>query len=123
VTRSHRHPPHDEPPHKPKRDLSGNRPWRTRLVAWAVVAVVAVGGFTLVFDRKDLPARIKDNAYVAKLYHERDTVITTTEEVIGRHEKKPEAPDANADMKQQGYNKDDRSKLNNIITNSGDKTE
>ena len=109
--------------HPPKKAPAASRPLHKRLVAWGVMAALGVTGFILMSDRKDLPARVKDNAYVTKLYHERDEAVSATSSLIGRPEKPPEAPDANADMKQQGYNKDDRAKLEAIITHEGDKKE
>jgi hypothetical protein len=120
VSRS-QHAHHHEHPPKHKRSLSGNRPLRTRLLAWTVVAVLVFASFVIVFDRKDLPGQVRDNAYVAKIYKERDAAITATSAMLDRHMKKDEPADANAEMKQQGYNKDDRAGLNAIITTSGGK--
>ena len=107
---------------KQKRRIGGHHSFRIRLVAWTAVGILGFVALTMLVDRKDLPARLKDNAYVAKVYHERDAAIEATSALIDRHEKPAEAPDANADMKQQGYNKDDRAKLEAIITHQG-KTE
>ena len=110
---------HEEHPQKPRRNAGGHHPLRKRLFVGTLVLAVAVAGAVFMFDRKDLPAQLKDNAYVAKVYKERDAAIEATSALIDRHAKKPEAPDANAEMKQQGYNKDDRAKLEAIINNGG----
>lgn len=124
MTRAHASHSHErEHAPKQKRRLGGNHPLRTRIIAWTVVGIFGFVALTMLVDRRELPARLKDNAYVAKLYQERDAAIAATSAVIDRHEKKAEDPaDANADMKQQGYNKDDRAKLEAIITKGG-KTE
>lgn len=113
-----------EHPPKKKHATGHKHPLRKRLIVLSFVLVLALAGFVTMFDRKDLPGHLKDNAYVAKLYNERDAAVAATSALIDRHEKKAEEPaDANADMKQQGYNKDDRKKLEAIITNQGSKTE
>ncbi len=97
-------------------------PVRTRIFTWAVVGLCTLAAVITLFDRKDLPPAVRNNTYVAKVYHERDAAIAATSSVLGRHgAAAPEAPDANADMKQQGYPKDDRTKLDSLITN-GDKS-
>lgn len=109
----HKHPP----------TTATRRPLRTRFLTWGLVALCAFGAFVTLFDRKDLPPMIRNNVYVAKVYHERDAAIAATGTILERRAEQKEAPaDANAEMKQQGYDKQDRAKLDAIITNSGDKT-
>lgn len=108
---------HDEHPHKPaKRPAAGNHPWRTRLFAGAVVLACAIAAFVTLFDRKDLPPAVRDNAYIARVYRERDTVIESTSTMLDRRGAAETPVDANADMKQLGYPKDDRAKLETIIS-------
>ncbi|TAL30316.1 MAG: hypothetical protein EPN97_12910 [Alphaproteobacteria bacterium] len=106
---------HDEHHHKPAKRHTGNRPLRRRLFAGAVVLVCALAAFVTLFDRKDLPAGVRDNPYIARIYCERDAAIRATTAMLGLHGAEEAPADANADMKQLGYPKDDRAKLETII--------
>jgi hypothetical protein len=113
-----RHGNPDKAAHKEKKHATrhaGNRPGRTRLMVGLVVLSLAFIGFVTLFDRKDLPAGVRDNPYVAQVYHERDAALAATSALIERHAATEVPADANADMKQQGYPKEDRAKLDTII--------
>ena len=116
MTRRPRH--EDDQPPRRRRQAAGGHRLRNRLLGGALVLALGFAGVVLMFDRQNLPAKLKDNAYVAKVYKERDAAVAATDAIIDAHRKAPETPpDANAEMKQQGYKKDDRAKLEAIITN------
>jgi hypothetical protein len=105
--------------HKPARHSSGRHAGshrlRMRLIAGALVLTGSLAAVLMLFDRKDLPPGVRDNPYITRLYCERDVAIRATTAMLGRGA--PEAPaDANADMKQLGYPKADRAKLETIIS-------
>ncbi|MEZ0223877.1 MAG: hypothetical protein ACAH83_04935 [Alphaproteobacteria bacterium] len=111
-------------PQKPARNHSahhsghhaGKHPWRTRLIMGVVVLACGIAAGVTLFDRKDLPPAVRDNPYVAKVYRERDVAIEATSSLLDKRGGAEEPVDANADMKQQGYPKTDRAKLDTIIS-------
>jgi hypothetical protein len=113
---AHKHEHKAHSPRKP-RDVSGNRPWRTRLFSGVVVICCGLAATVMVFDRKDLPASVRDNVYVEKVYRERDAALSAGGAALKRHETpaaQPAAEDASA--KQQGYTRDDRAQLDQLIS-------
>lgn len=89
-----------------------SRPLRTRVFVGAVaLCCIAAAGVGTV-ERKELPAGLRDNPVVTALYSARERVIRKGEEWVDR-----KAPDAGtADAKQQGYEKEDRKKLEALIS-------
>lgn len=101
--------------HKPARHPAGRHALRRRLFAGAAVAVCGAAAFLALFDPQDLPASLRNNPYVTRVYCERDAAIRATTAMLGGGAAETPA-DANADMKQLGYPKDDRAKLETIIS-------
>jgi hypothetical protein len=106
---------HDEH-HRPAKRHTRNHSWRRRLFAGAAVLVFSFAAFVTLSDRKDLPAKLRNNPYVTSIYCERDAAIRATTAMLGLQGAEEAPVDANADMKQLGYPKNDRAKLDTIIS-------
>ncbi len=95
--------------HSPKH-AQGHSPWRIRLFVLVVTGLCAIAAFPVMFDRNALPESVRDNRAVTKLYETRDRVMLVASRVIHGVPATPE------EAKQQGYPKDDRKKLETIIS-------
>lgn len=93
-----------------KHNTTGNRPLKTRVFVIAVVLCCGVAATVSLFDRKELPATLRDNPYVAGAYKLRDRALQKGGEWMNRNETV-----ADEGKKQQGYPSEDREKLEKII--------
>ncbi len=93
-----------------RHDTSGNRPLKTRVFVIAVVLCCAIASTVSLFDRKELPAALRDSPYVAEAYKLRDRALQKGGEWMHRNETV-----ADEGKKQQGYPTEDRKKLETII--------
>ncbi len=93
-----------------KKHSQGHSPWRIRLFVILVTGLCAAAAFPVMFDRNALPEAVRDNKAVVKLYDARDRVTLIASRIIHGVPVTPE------EAKQQGYPKDDRKKLESIIS-------
>ena len=93
-----------------KKHAKGHSPWRIRLFVILVTGLCAAAAFPVMFDRNALPEAVRDNPGVTKLYETRDRVMLVANRVINGVPVTPE------EAKQQGYPKDERKKLEKIIS-------
>lgn len=93
-----------------KKHAQGHSPWRIRLFVILVTGLCAVAAFPVMFDRNALPEEVRNNKAVVKLYDARDLVTLIASRLINGVPVTPE------EAKQQGYPKDDRKKLEKIIS-------
>lgn len=88
------------------------RPLRTRVFVGAVaLCCVAMAGVGVV-ERKELPAGLRENPVVMAIYSAKERVIRRGEEWVERKQLDPDS----AAAKQQGYEKEDRKKLEALIS-------
>ena len=93
-----------------KKHAKGHSLWRIRLFVILVTGLCAAAAFPVMFDRNALPEAVRDNPGVTKLYETRDRVMLVASRVINGVPVTPE------EAKQQGYPKDERKKLEKIIS-------
>ncbi len=93
-----------------KKHPQGHSPWRIRLFVILVAGLCSAAAFPVMFDRNALPEQVRDNKAVVKLYDTRDRVTMIASRLIHGVPVTPE------EEKQQGYPKDDRKKLEKIIS-------
>lgn len=93
-----------------KKHAQGHSPWRIRIFVILVAGFCAAAAFPVMFDRNALPEGLRDNTAVVKLYDTRDRVTLIASRIINGVPVTPE------EAKQQGYPKDDRKKLEKIIS-------
>jgi hypothetical protein len=106
----------DEHHHRTAKRHAGGRPWRWRLLAGVAVLVCVLAGFLALSDRKDLPPNLRNSPVVIGVYGERDAILRATTAMLGLPDAAEAPADANADMKQLGYPRNDRAKLDTIIS-------
>lgn len=90
---------------------ASGRPLRTRVFVLAVLLVCGGAATISLFEQKELPQALRDNPAVESAYKFRDRVIAKGEAWMQDDKKEEEA-----DAKQHGYNKDDRKKLDALIS-------
>jgi hypothetical protein len=93
-----------------KKHAQGHSPWRIRIFVILVAGFCAAAAFPVLFDRNALPETVRENEAVVKLYDTRDRMMLAAQRIIHGVPATPE------EAKQQGYPKDDRKKLEKIIS-------
>lgn len=93
-----------------KKHAQGHSSWRIRLFVIVVAGLCCAAAFPVMFDRNALPEGLRDNKAITKLYDTRDRVTMIASRLVHGVPVTPE------EAKQQGYPKDDRKKLEKIIS-------
>lgn len=105
MTKARHHSAHHAP-------ASQGRPLKTKVFVLAVVLVCGGAMAISLFERKELPQGLRDSKLVTAAYEARDRAIQKGEEWMHPADNKPQ----DAESKQVGYEKDDRKKLEALIS-------